>query len=234
MNSNTKAEVIALARAQPEREVCGFIAHSPKRDTAEVIPCTNESPDTANSFVISQRDYIRALNHGLILGVYHSHPTVQGFTREDLQCAEAMAVPFYVYCLKQDSWHDYLPRTYQPPLLGSPFIPGFRDCYELVRLYYRQHRGCVIGDYTRNENDNLRDLILANFAGEGFEQISVPEAKIGDTLMFRSEWVLNNHFGILTGPSRMWHHPLGNLSREEMVTNRWLERAVCAFRLKPR
>lgn len=229
----TKQEIIGLAKANPDREICGFICHDTATGMPRVVPCENISREPACSFEIGTADHIRALGTGPILGVYHSHPTVEGFTPPDLACAETMAVPFYVYCLTQGTWHDYLPSTYRPALTGVPFVPGFRDCFELVRLYAREHDGHVISDYDRDETANLRDLIMEKFDLEGYALILPKDIRLGDVLLFKSERALSNHFGVLIGPSRMLHHPMGLLSREDMVTDRWISRMVCAFRLRP-
>lgn len=244
MHPRIKAAIIALARATPEVEICGFIWHD-LAGQPHLHPCRNIHPEPAKGFEIDVQDHMDALGRGPLLGVYHSHPTKPGFSTggpdeedNDLAWAEELALPCYLYCVAQDSWHSYLPPTYQPPLLGLPWVWGFQDCYSLVRQWARQQRGHHMADYDRDDQLNLRDLILDRFAAEGFERLPVAAAALGDVLMFESDRLLSNHLGVLVGPNRFLHHPVdranpnGSISREDLLTARWLERAVCAFRLK--
>lgn len=205
--------------------------------TPFVFPCANISREPERSFEISERDHMAALGAGRILAVYHSHPASPGFSAGDSNCdlerAQRIALPFYLYTVATETWEEYLPSSYQPPLTGRAFIFGFDDCYHTVRLYFRQHHGVHLGDYDRDDTVNLRDLILSRFAAEGFQQVELTTAKLGDVLMFTSSRLLSNHFGVLTGPSQMLHHPSGGLSSIDTVSGRWLSRAVCAFRLLP-
>jgi proteasome lid subunit RPN8/RPN11 len=230
MHPKIKADIIGLAKAEPDREVCGFI-YVDAQNEAAILPCANIAANPTEEFLISDEDHMRAMGYKRILGVYHSHPNSPGFSPEDLGCAEAMGVPFYLYCVKSETWQSYLPESYDPPLAGRQFVVGFEDCYELVRLYFRQ-KGHHMNDYDRDRTLNLKDLILDRFQVEGFTEIPVNQATYGDVFMFKSDRVLSNHFGILIGPSKMLHHPIGGLSCEEMVTDRWLSRLTHVFRLK--
>lgn len=246
MHPAIKAEIIALARATPDVEICGFIWHD-LAGQPHLHPCRNIHPSPTEGFEIDVHDHMEALGRGPLLGFYHSHPAKPGFSAgdpetedNDLAWAEEIALPAYLYCVAADSWHSYEPLTYQPPLLGTQWVWGFRDCYEAVRQWARQKRGHFMADYDRDDQLNLRDLILSRFEAEGFERVPLAAAQLGDVLMFDSDRLLSNHFGVLTGPNRFLHHPVdrsnpnGSISREDLLTSRWLERAVCAFRLKAR
>lgn len=215
-------------------EICGFILAGNNPDPF-LFPCVNVSRDPAHSFEIGERDHIAALGRGRILAVYHSHPNSPGFSAGDANCdlerAQRIALPFYLYTVATDTWEEYLPPSYRPPLAGRDWVTGMADCYETVRVYFRHHHGLHMGDYDRDGTVNLRDLILARFAAEGFHQVDITAAQIGDVLMFKSDRLLSNHFGVLTGPSQMLHHLQGGLSCVETVSGRWLARAVCVFRL---
>jgi proteasome lid subunit RPN8/RPN11 len=66
MHTRVKSEIISLARATPAAEVFGFlIAHG----GLKTFPCSNVSPEPAESFEIDPQDHIRALRAGRIMGV---------------------------------------------------------------------------------------------------------------------------------------------------------------------
>lgn len=237
MYTPLKSQIIALARATPDQEVCGFIYHDQLRHPGEPLlwPCANVAGDPAHAFEISEADHMAVLARGEILAVYHSHPHSPGFSQGcddcDIERAQRLAVPFYLYTVAVDTWQEYIPPTYTPHLTGRAFVAGMDDCYELVRLYCRQHYGHYMGDYDRGDlTTDLQTLIMARFAAEGFEQVALTAAKVGDVLMFRSDRALAAHFGVLVGPSKMLHHQIGQLAREDMVTDRWLNRVVAVFR----
>lgn len=240
MHPRIKAEIIALARATPAVEICGFIWHD-LAGQPHLHPCRNVHPDPTAGFEIDVQDHIVALGRGPLLGIYHSHPAKAGFSvggpdeeDNDLEWAEEIALPSYLYCVAADSWHAYTPPTYQPPLAGTPWCWGFRDCYETVRQWARQKRGHFIADYDRDDQLNLRDLILARFEAEGFQQLPLAQAQLGDVLMFQSKRLLSNHLGVLVRPNVMLHHPAEGIACEETLDASWLRRAVCAFRLRPK
>lgn len=230
MHPEIKEKIIGLAKATPDAEICGFIYADPE-NRPQILECQNIADDKSQDFQISDDDHIKALGLGRILGVYHSHPDTPGFSLCDLETAEHMAVPFYMYCVSDDSWHVYLPKTFEQDVIGRQFIEGFEDCYELVRIYFR-NKGKYLADYDRSHTSDSKSLILKQFQLEGFEEITLNQIKYGDVLMFESDRVLSAHFGILVGPSRMIHHPQSGLSSETQLTDRWLSRITHVFRLK--
>jgi proteasome lid subunit RPN8/RPN11 len=69
--------VAALAEAEPEREVCGFLVR--RGGALEVWPACNVAADPARAFEMAPADVLSALRRvdaeGLVLSaVYHSHP----------------------------------------------------------------------------------------------------------------------------------------------------------------
>jgi proteasome lid subunit RPN8/RPN11 len=231
MHTRVKSEVISLAQAAPAAEVCGFLID---HGGLKTFPCSNASPEPAESFEIDPQDHIRALRAGRIMGVYHSHPDDSSFSPADLTYAEEAAYPLFLYSVASDTWREYLPPTYSPALIGRSWVLGLWDCFGIVRDYYRQHFDYYISDYDRDESydHEERDLIMRNFEQEGFQQISVADACVYDLLVFKTNKALPQHFGILTSPQHMLHHVQNGLSGEEVISGRWLERAICAFRLK--
>lgn len=231
MHSRIKSEIIALARATPN-EICGFICLD--QCGPFLFPCRNVASVPTEEFAIDPQDYIAALAAGQLLGIYHSHPAAASFSPEDLDYATETALPHYLYSVPDDQWSEYLPPTYEPLLEGLNWALGFQDCYSSPRSYYRRHFQRYLSDYDRDESfcHEEQQVIMNSFEKEGFRKVPLTELALHDVLLFRSEKVLPQHFGVLCGPNQFLHHPRGGLSCREMLTDRWMSRLICAFRLK--
>ncbi len=234
MHSRVKVEIIALAEQRPTEEICGFVYAD--KEGLKALPCRNVATDPTQDFEIDKRDHVRALQAGRVFGIYHSHPDDSSFSPADLACAERSAYPLYLYSVGSKIWADYLPPTYKPPLVGRSWALGTWDCYGIVRDYYRTILNHHLSDYDRDESfcHEEQQVIMNNFEKEGFDRVELSVAVPHDVLLFRTEKALPQHFGILTGKQRMLHHPQNGLSGEEILTGRWLNRAVCAFRMRNR
>lgn len=231
MHSLLKAKVIALAEADP-REICGYFY----RDLAgqpQLHTCRNVATDPANQFEISDEDQITALGLGEPLGIYHSHPTgAASFTPPDLECADEVCLPFYLYHVEHETWHEYLPPGYQVKLVSREFALGFDDCYGLVRHYFRQKHQIYLADYDRDETFSHEEqgIIMASFQKEGFHVVPVQDLQVDDVLLCKSDKAMPQHFAIYRGLNTILHHKRDCLSREEMLTDRWLSRLICVLR----
>jgi desampylase len=78
ISSALRDEMLALAAAEPEREVCGLLFGEGGRIDA-VQPCANVSPHPADSFEIDPAALITAHKAARaggrkLIGCYHSHP----------------------------------------------------------------------------------------------------------------------------------------------------------------
>ena len=72
------ADLLALAAAEPEREVCGLLFGGSERIDA-IQPCANVSENPADSFEIDPAALIAAHKDARaggrrLIGCYHSHP----------------------------------------------------------------------------------------------------------------------------------------------------------------
>lgn len=233
MHTQIKREIIGLAIANPTEEVCGFIWHD--REKAHVLPCRNVAQNPTEEFEIGVEDQILLAGLGAPLGIYHSHPSTAAFSPEDLEYAQETAVPHYLYSVPDQQWHEYVPPSYDEPLEGQPFVLGFKDCYSIVRDYYRHHLGRHLRDYDRDESfvHEEQGVIMENFEREGFEFSSLATIQIHDLILFKSDKALPQHFGIFVGNSRFLHHSRGMLSRVELLTDHWFDRLLHVFHPKP-
>lgn len=244
MHPRIRQTILAAARATPDVEVCGFV-YCDAFGHAQTLPCRNVAADPTSAFEIDVQDHIRALHIGpALLGLYHSHPAGQpatfsrgdpaADTMGDLDWADELALPLYL-ATPEGGWADYTPTTYQPPLEGRHWCLGFSDCWEVPRLYYRQHHAIHMADYERDESfcHEEQGVILSNYEREGFLQLPPdPSAiRLHDILMFRTDKALPQHFGVFVGQGGyMLHHQNGGLSTRQLLTDRWQERLYCVFR----
>lgn len=235
MNTRIKKEIEELAKANSNEEVCGFI-YADISGNPLIYKCKNIAEDKTKEFLIDHDDYLAvySLSNQLILGVYHSHPASSGFSEADLESAEESCLPFYLYDIQADKWHEYIPSTYDSPTDCLRFVMGFQDCYGLVRNFFRKNYNCYLSDYDRDESfcHEEQCVIMNSFEKEGFYKVDLNDIQIGDLILFKSDKALPQHFGILVEPQIMLHHPRNGLSRKESITGRWISRIVCVLRIK--
>lgn len=237
MNTRIKQAIIAAAQAQPAEEVCGLIYQT--LEGVHLYPSPNVTRDeegVARAFELDPQAYIAAAEAGRVLGVYHSHAAdgSTSFSEADIEMAQELGLPFYLYCNRDASWHSYVPESYRVPLTGASWQWGFWDCLSVVTIYYRQERAVYLTDYDRDETfeEAGESAITQHIATEGFKQIATNEApQIGDVLLFRTPGhVYPHHLAVLIGPSIMLHHPRGALSRTDPLDGAWLKRLVGVLR----
>jgi len=233
MNTQIKLQIEALAKANSTEEICGFLYHG--LDSFIIYPCSNIAADKANEFEIDPQDYIACQSLGPICAIYHSHPKNPAFSEADISLSDEMSLPILVFAVAESEWNEYIPKSYQVQLEGRQFSWGFNDCYGLIRDYYRQAQGHYMRDYDRDDSFPETDggTILANIDNEGFyDSGTLVDLQIGDVILFHSNRALPQHFGIFIGNSRFLHHPLGSLSRVELLSGNWRKRIVKILRKK--
>ncbi len=234
MNTHVKRDIISHAATMPSEEVCGFIYQA--EDGVHTYPCANVSADSrAESFEISPDDYIAVEGLGRVCGLYHGGTTHtnEGFSEEDLAVAREWCLPSYLLSAS-GKWASYVPETYRVNPIGLVWTWGLWDCYETIRLHYRQTRGVYMTDYDRDETfaDSTESLIVKHIADEGFTYVdkSAPILK-DDVLLFRTPGcAYPQHLGVVVGPNLMLHHPRNQLSHTDPIDGSWLRRLVGVLR----
>ena len=234
MHTGIKSQIISLSRADPLHEVCGFI-YRDWNGGPQILPCQNVATDPTEEFEISIDDSIRVQGLGRALAVYHSHPSASpGFSPADLECAEEMALPFYLYDVETETWHEYIPKSYESEFLGRQWCVGFDDCYSVPRNYFRKIHGIYLRDYDRDESmsHEERGVIAHSYEREGFSVVPKETIQEGDVLVFKTDKALPQHFGVYAKGNQFIHHPINGLSRLEPFSERWFSRLISVFRHK--
>ena len=129
LSADQQLQIQRLACAQHNQETCGFVLTD-----GTVIKVANVAADPINEFAISSATYLK--HEHQLKGVWHSHLTLAGFSPLDQQVMGQDTVPWAVYCLSNDSWHQCDPTTVAP-FEGRPFAFGHYDCYSLISDYLR-------------------------------------------------------------------------------------------------
>lgn len=105
-------------------------------------------------------------------------------------------------------------------LVGLPYIPGERDCYEIVRNFYFDNFGLELTNYARphdwsSDND---DLIRRFYEREGFRMITdwrAEDLRPGDVLALSIGDSNPNHLAVFVGDNTIVHHLYGRFSTDE-------------------
>lgn len=235
MNTRIKRAIIEHALSHPTEEVCGLIYCNAEGVFAH--HCQNVSTEgKAHTFEIAAQDYATVAGAGKVCGIYHSHPSGAAFSEEDLLVAREMELPMHLYAVAEQAWLSYVPPTYHVDPVGNEWNWGQFDCYEAVRIYYRQKRGVHMADYDRDESfENAEESAIVKYiAAEGFDYVPKQEPiLVDDVLLFKTTGRgYPHHLAVLTGPNQMLHHPRGHLSRIDSLDGYWLRRLVGVLRYK--
>jgi len=222
-----RAEMRAHALTKPEEEVCGLIAGG------QYVPCLNVHSSPSSNFAIDASDYAKAEELGEVEGVFHSHPAfIGGFSRHDVEACKASNLPWIVFAVGLNEWHEMSPCG-DAPCIGRPWIYGIYDCYGLFRDFYRSELGIVLDDFKRGQEFEWSSpewrMFEKNVEDQGFMEISKLEKK-GDMILMQLQCDFVNHIGVLTNPdaSVFCHHLLDRLSEENVYGGYW---AKCTKRL---
>jgi len=223
-----KTELKAYAQTKPEEEVCGIIAGG------QFIPCANIHSSPSDNFGIAAEDYARADKLG-IEAIFHSHTGFNNrFSAHDIKSCKTINLPWVMYCLGTNSWHEMNP-TGGAPYLERPWIYGMYDCYGLVRDYYRGEFGIVLDDYERGDEFEWKSsewrMFEKNFRLQGFSEIDGDIQK-GDVLLMQLQANFPNHVGVFHNPSHniFYQHLLDRLSEATVYGGYWQKNTVKILR----
>ena len=106
-------------------------------------------------------------------------------------------------------------------LLGLEFRHGSRDCYEIIRDFYRDNFGIRLRSYARPDLwwEQGLDLYQSHYTEEGFSVVDRPE--IGDVILMAVNSEVPNHGAVYLGNNKILHHFMNRRSEECMYKGLW-------------
>lgn len=223
-------------------EACGFILSKGNKSFA--IAVENESPEPRTQFLINPDSYIKAMQQGNIIGVWHSHvdepptPSVA-----DIAGCESSNLTWLIIAINKTEADDFEfshietiePSGKKVELTGRPYVFGVFDCYSLVADYLAEkHQIYIKKDYPRIEDFWKKGMPLfsKHWQDENF-CITNDDLKDGDILMFQTDSSGEvNHVGVYVGDGMFLHHAIGRLSSIDIYGGYWKNHTVLHLRHK--
>ena len=121
-------------------------------------------------------------------------------------------------------------------LEGLDFDPDNRNCYSLLRDFYRDNYGIELTDYPNPTDwwNNGMDLYRELSASEGFEILHEPihRWRPGDVIVMAIESSVGSHVAILLDNGKILHHLYGQLSGVTAYGGMFRNRTVGVYRHK--
>jgi len=220
LTEDQKDTIRLFATSTPDRETCGFVLES-----GETLQVPNIASDPVNEFEISAEHYARFDDQ--IKGIWHSHLRLAGFSPLDQSVMASDTLPWGVYCLRDNSFHQCDPTT-TAPLEGRPFVFGVYDCYSLVSDALKQ-MGVELPAWQRG---NWGEWNTPEFKSFDLEWHNVGRAvpngvyQPGDILLMNlgDHPGHTDHVGVFTTSKHFMHHPVGGSSRLQTFGGYWARR----------
>lgn len=204
------------------KEACGLVAKG------VYYPMTNVHLEPTRHFQIAGYAYDRFFaEHGMPYAVVHSHIAPNGNwpSAHDMASQQSDKLPWGIVATDGSSTTEvswFGEHVLDEPLIGRSFLPGVRDCYAIIRAYYKQTRNVVLPDFPRDSEwwRHGGDLFREGFEAAGFHRIEPSKAQPGDVVLMQIRCDRPNHGAVLLSDGLMLHHTEGQYSRREPV-GRW-------------
>lgn len=215
-----KTAIRDLAVGCSDEETCGFVLKD-----GSVVGIANEAIDKCNEFLIGAASYAKYDED--ILGVWHSHLDLAAFSQLDQQVLSCDVLPWAVYCLGDDSFHECDP-TVVAPFEGRPFVFGVYDCYSLITDYLRGE-GVTLPPWPRGNWGEWNTPDFSPFDDEwrNFGKTVTHGAyQAGDMLLLNLGDYSGHtdHVGVFVNPKQFLHHPSHGVSRLQTFGGYWKRR----------
>lgn len=218
LTERQRVEIQRFACASPDRETCGFVLSD-----GAVVDVLNVAEDPVERFEISPQDYLHADMLG-IKGVWHSHLTLDAFSPLDQQVMASDDLPWAVYCLKTDRFHQCDPSAVAP-LIGRPFCFGIYDCYSLITDKLAE-LGVELPAWPRGQYGEWNQPGFFPF-DEQAESVGEPvfdkRYQEGDILLMNLGDYSghSDHVGVFVDETHFLHHPAARESRIDRFGSWW-------------
>jgi len=227
-----KKQIKAHAEENPHEESCGFVL------VDSIVRCSNVSENPSGHFTISPFQYLKASRKDKIKAVYHSHISNNNkFSPEDKKMSRGHNLPFVLYHLKTKNFLCFDPKKERIVDIDKKFELGKRDCYTLVKDYYRNLGVQVTGNNGLGErwlkknpfliqdlfdlNQTALDLGVNNPEHTVIERewLGMEMLKKHDVIVF--EMIKGDgpcHVGVYLGDGIMYHHPRNRFPTTESLS----------------
>ena len=224
---NWKEAALAHAKEQDPKESCGLLLNI--KGKKRYFPCNNLAISNYQCFILDPVDYIKADNIGEIIAIVHSHPvTPPTASQADMVSCEQSGLVWYIVNPKTETWGEYKPCGFKPPLRGREWVWGVQDCYTLVRDWYKEEKNIILTDWVRPttlEEFNKNPMFEACYEQTGFRELNADEKLENGDLLFMSIFESGlNHVAIFLNGDVL-HHLTDRLSCIEPYSN-WLQKCT--------
>ena len=224
---DVREAVIEHGMQEYPREAVGIVR------AGSYVPLENVHDDPANHFRLDAfPDGAQAVIHTHTrtdsrLGPLHVSAAP---SQSDMQTQQAMGIPWAIQPMQQNGpagrleWFGDTCPT--PTLVGREFLSGSRDCWCLVRDFFRLQWGINLlnlprdDDWYRRTEDEFDLLGPYWIKKAGFEPIEFSEARPGDVVLGSIASRRNNHTGLLCSRGLVLHQIEGRRSCLEPI-NPW-------------
>lgn len=107
-----------------------------------------------------------------------------------------------------------------------------RDCYALVKLFYRNELGVCLPDVSYEEDwaDAGQDLIAEGYSGAGFAKTAPLDFTYGNVLAFGGDGKTPRHLGISLGDGTFLHTTKRGTARHSYKKSVWGALLVATFK----
>lgn len=229
MNEQNRLKFKEYAKAHSPNESCAVLYID--QGVEEILLCKNIAIDKKRNFIIDPLDYEVAESKGQVVAIIHSHMGAPIPSQIDLVSCETTNLPWFIYSVNLDSWHEFKPSGYKAPLVGRQFHFGVLDCFTLVRDYYKEELGIFLPDFERTNESIFKkeSLYEKHFESYGFKRVE--DLQKNDVILMQIGYKNPSHAAIYLGDSLMLHHLRNKLSSRDVYGGFWAKntRFFCRY-----
>jgi len=227
-----KKQIKAHAEENRKQESCGFVL------SEGIVRCANVSENPASHFTISPFEYLKTSRQEKIKAVYHSHVSAKNFfSDEDKKMSRGHNLPFVLYHLGSKSFLCFDPKKERIVDIDKKFELGKRDCYTLVKDYYKKLGVKVSGNndlgekWLKKNPYLIQDLFDLNQTALDLgvndpERTVVEKEWTGMDMLKKHDVIVFEmikgdgpcHVGVYLGDGIMYHHPRNRFPTTEALS----------------
>lgn len=229
--NDLKYKIKELAEINKPKEICGLIFKS--GDLIDIYPCQNISLNKEKHFELNPFDYLKAVEKGKIIGIYHSQENSEpSFLDYSVSLGHNLYSLIYSYKDKNFIEINKDSIKYRK-YIGIPFDINKENCFTLSQKFYLNEYNIKINNYFISEDwfEKNPNIINNNYDKEGFLPVELNKIQIGDAIIFRFK---NSgiHIGIYIGSNMFLHHDRNKYSNIEYLHDTWKEKILFCLRHK--